>query len=307
MFQPGHNPGASVERWAGMGGPVAFPTSNFIARELGYGLSGGWRRDDPIHRFLGGWVECAAAVRARFAPEDTYRQRLDEMLGEIQDAGFDTIEMWSGHLNPQWATHRQVAVARELLDARAMRVVGFHGSLGDSVESAVRACQIAAALGADLLTGGGGPFLAARRATAVHVLGDNGIRLAIPNHADHPSPQHLLAEVGDGGGGLIGVNLDTGWWGTHGYDPVQAIDELASHLLHVQIKDVVAKNGHDPCRLDEGCVPITDCLRALQRHHYAGAYSLAYLAADTDPVEICRRDRDQLYLESGRSAVRDRN
>lgn len=184
--------------------PIAFPTSNFIARELGYGLAGKWRRDDPGKPYLGGWAECAAAVRDHFAPQDSYERRLDELLGEVQGAGFDAVEIWSGHPNPQWATDRQVTIARELLRVRGTQAVGFHGYLADSLESASRACEITARPGATPLTGGGGPFLDTNRATTVAVLRDYDVRLAIENHPEHATPPDLLAKVGDGAGGRIG-------------------------------------------------------------------------------------------------------
>jgi L-ribulose-5-phosphate 3-epimerase len=283
----------------------AFPTANFIARELGYGRLAGWRRDDPAHPFLGGWAECASAVRARFAPEEHYRQRLAELLDEVRRAGFDAVELWSGHLDPRWATDRQVETAHELLTARGIQVVGFHAHLGDSTDAAVRACRIAAALGTGLLTGGGGPVLHSDRDAAVSILADHGIRLAIENHPEHATPADLLAEVGDGADGVIGVNLDTGWWGTHGYDAVAAVDELAPHLMHVQLKDVTAAGAHDPCRLGEGCVPVAECLRALRGHGYAGAFSVEYLSAAADPAEVCGAERARLMhdgLSSRRAA-----
>ncbi|MEV7908419.1 sugar phosphate isomerase/epimerase family protein [Streptomyces anulatus] len=276
---------------------IALATSSFVARELNGSPPGGWRRDDPAHPFLGGWAERAQAVLAWFAPEETYRERLDSLLGEVEAMGFGAVELWSGHLNPAWATDRQLSIARELLDRRGMRVVAFHGYLGQDTASAVRACQIAQALGTGLLSGGGGPLLDDDRATATAVLAEHGVRLAIENHPEHATPQALLAEVGDGADGLIGVNLDTGWWGTHGYDPVKAVAELADHLLHVQVKDVTEPGGHDPCRLGEGCVPVRDCLQALRGHGYAGAYALEHLPAHSTAAGLtatCRADRRDL-------------
>ncbi|MEV7117000.1 hypothetical protein [Kitasatospora griseola] len=82
----------------------AFATSNFIARERGYSPAGGWRQDDPEHPFLGGWAECAEAVRAAFAPVETYRARFGALLAEVREAGFEAVELWSGHgRSARWA------------------------------------------------------------------------------------------------------------------------------------------------------------------------------------------------------------
>ncbi|MFF2624709.1 sugar phosphate isomerase/epimerase family protein [Kitasatospora griseola] len=272
----------------------AFATSNFIARELGYSLTGGWRQDDSAHPFLGGWAECAEAVRAAFAPVETYRARFGALLAEVREAGFEAVELWSGHLNPHWATDQHLAIACEVIDEHGLRVVGFHGYLGDSRDTARRACRITAALGAGLLTGGGGRFLDSHRADAVAMLRDHGIRLAIENHPEHAAPAQLLAEIGESADGTIGVNLDTGWWATHGQDPVEAITALSGHLLHVQLKDIAAPGTHHPAALGTGCVPVRDCLRALAAAGYRGAYSLEHLAADASPVAACREARRML-------------
>ncbi|MGW4380155.1 sugar phosphate isomerase/epimerase family protein [Kitasatospora sp. NPDC004531] len=267
---------------------LAFPTANFIARERGYAQLGGWRQDDPAHPFLGGWAECAQAVRAAFAPAETYRERLGALLGEVRDAGFEAVELWSGHLDPHWATDQHLEAARELLAEHGLRAVGFHGYLGATRDTALRACRITAALGAGLLTGGGGRYLDAHRADAIAMLRDHGIRLAIENHPEHATPAQLLADVGESADGTIGVNLDTGWWATHRQDPAEAITALAGHLLHVQLKDIAAPGTHHPAPLGTGCVPVRDCLRALAAADYAGAYSLEHLTADTSPVAACR-------------------
>ncbi|WP_283137515.1 sugar phosphate isomerase/epimerase family protein [Rhizohabitans arisaemae] len=262
----------------------AFVTANFIGRELGYSLPG-WRVDDPVHPFLGGWDTCAAAVREAFSPEETYRERLGALLGPVRAAGFETIEFWSGHLNPLWATDRQIGVAREVVDGLGLRVVGFSGYIGASREYAERTCRIAAALGTPLLTGGGGAFFREERAAALGLLDRYGLRLAIENHPEHPTPEVLLAEVG-GDAELVGVNLDTGWWATHGYDGVKAVGELGDRLFHVQLKDVAAVGTHHPTPFGTGVVPVQEVLDALDG--YSGAISLEYLAADTDPIPPCR-------------------
>jgi sugar phosphate isomerase/epimerase len=89
--------------------------------------------------------------------------------------------------------------------------------------------------------------------------------------------------------------VDTGWWGTHGFDAADAIEELGDHVLHVHLKDVLAEGEpHETCRWGEGVVPVEECVRALQRIGYAGAIAVEHEPEDHDPSEKCRSMRVQL-------------
>ncbi len=77
-------------------------------------------------------------------------------------------------------------------------------------------------------------------------------------------PAELLAKIGDGGEGTIGAAVDTGWFGTQGYDAAVAIEELRDHLVHIHLKDVLAVGAHETCRYGEGVVPIERCVRRPQ-------------------------------------------
>jgi len=50
-------------------------------------------------------------------------------------------------------------------------------------------------------------------------------RTLLPSSAGLTAAE-MLAKIGDGEDGAVGTAVDTGWWGTHGYDAAQAIREL---------------------------------------------------------------------------------
>ena len=101
------------------------------------------------------------------------------------------------------------------------------------------------------------------------------MRLGIENHPE-ATPAELRRKItaADEAGhpGVFGTTVDTGWWGTQGYDAAVAIEELADRLLHVHLKDVRAvSEPHETCRWGDGIVPIERCVRTLRHAHAARA------------------------------------
>lgn len=119
------------------------------------------------------------------------------------------------------------------------------------------------------------------------ILQAHNVRLGIENHPEK-RPQELLEKIGDGGGGSIGACVDTGWFGTQGFDAVFALVELRQVLVHVHLKDVVAAGGHVTCRFGKGVVPIEKCVETLQRLGYTGAISVEHEPEHFDPSEDCK-------------------
>jgi sugar phosphate isomerase/epimerase len=125
------------------------------------------------------------------------------------------------------------------------------------------------------------------------VLREHGVRLAIENHPER-TPGEVLQKI-EAGDGTMGATVDTGWWATQGYDPARAIEELASHVLHVHLKDVLTVGEpHDTAAWGDGIVDIESCVRALGRVGYGGAYAVEHEPEDHDPSEECRAMREQL-------------
>ena len=249
-------------------------TANFVAREVGYAMHG--------------WGHGDRATNDAFAPLETYEEQLDAILGEIRALRFDTVDVWGAHLGADWATDDHVEIARRLLDRHGLSVSTYATWVGPS--NIERACDLALALGTDLIGAG----FSGDRDRLVAALRRRGVRLAIENHPDEKTPQDVLVKIGDATD-VLGATVDTGWWGTQGYPAPRAIEELADRVFHVHLKDVLAVGDpHETCRWGEGVVDIEGCVRMLQRIGYGGAISVEHEPETFDPADDIRAMRDQL-------------
>jgi sugar phosphate isomerase/epimerase len=245
---------------------IVFMTANYVARQTGYAMHG--------------WGHGDRTTNEHFCPLETFAQRFDELLGNIRELGFDTIDLWGAHLNPEWASDQHLALARAALGRHGLRVSTYAVWVGPS--NIERTCELARGIGTDLIGAG----FSGEPEALVPALRGHGMRLGIENHPEQ-TPGEVLAKL-EGGDGTLGATVDTGWWGTQGYDAVRAIEELGEHVLHVHLKDVRWPGEHDTCRFGEGCVPIEGCVRALRRQGYAGALTIEHEPEDHDPSEECR-------------------
>jgi sugar phosphate isomerase/epimerase len=248
-------------------------SANYVAEELGYGAADEWGPFDE-------------ATNAAFAPIETFGGRFDDLLARVTAIGFDTIDLWFGHLNWRWATPEHIALAREALARRGVRVVSLAGSVGATTEELTSACRLANALDVDLIVGLG-EIVRSHRAAAAGVLREHGVRFGIENHPEK-TPQEVLDAIGSEPD-VLGAGLDTGWWATQGYDPVAAIEELSDHLFHVHLKDVESPGTHVTCMYGDGCGRIADCVEALLRIGYSGPVSIEHEPFDRDPTAECAR------------------
>ncbi len=261
---------------------ISFISANFVARQLNYHMTEGWMQGDK-------------ATHDYFSPLDTFAARFAVMLDEVQAMGFTAIDIWLAHLHWSWATEDHIAIARELLAGHTMKVASLAGGFGATREEFEAACKLAQAMETTIL-GGSTSFLFEDRASAVDILKTYGVKLGIENHPAEKTAADILAKIGDGGNGAIGTAVDTGWYGTQGYDAARAIRELGEHVIHVHLKDVLAPGGHDTCRFGRGCVPIEDCVQALKEIGYDYYYGIEHEPEAYDPTEDCI---ENLYLLRG--------
>jgi L-ribulose-5-phosphate 3-epimerase len=253
---------------------ISFMTANYVAREVGYAMHG--------------WDHGDRATNEAFAPLDTYEEKLDELLTEIAALGFTAVDLWGAHLGADWATDAHVEIAVGSLRRHGLTVTTYATWVGPS--NIERACELTVALGASIIGAGfsGDPQ------ELVSVLAKYGVRLAVENHPDEKTPADVLAKIA-AGGEMFGATVDTGWWGTQGYDAARAIEELGDRVLHVHLKDVLAVGEpHDTCRWGEGIVPIEECVRTLQRLGYGGAIAVEHEPETFDPTDDVRAMRAQL-------------
>jgi sugar phosphate isomerase/epimerase len=263
---------------------ISFMGANFVAREIGWHMPGGWMQGEN-------------ASVAWFSPVETFAGRFDALLKTVKALGFDAFDVWNGHLHWSWATDRHLSEARGLLDKHGFTVPSLAGHFGDTLENLRSACRVAQAVGAPVL-GGVTQLLSSQRAGMVAVLREHGLRLGVENHEDK-SARELLHRLGPGDEDVIGAALDTGWLATNGAEVAKTVDELAPRIFHLHLKDIKARRkektgfqmidqGHENCRPGSGIVPVAECLRVLMRRGYRGAISIEHEPETFDPTEDCR-------------------
>jgi L-ribulose-5-phosphate 3-epimerase len=253
--------------------PISFHTANYFARQIGYNMTGGWGQGDK-------------ATQDYFKPVETFGARFEEILKDIHGMGFRAIDLWTGHINPQWATEEHFAIARDLLKKYDLPILSTGGWFGSTPEEFEMTCKLAVALGIKIL-GGTTTLLANDRASVVRLVKKYNLVLAWENHPEK-TPQDVLDKIGDGANGTLGACVDTGWFGTQGYDAAKALEELGKHVMAVHLKDVLAPGKHDTCRYSKGVVPIEQCVRVLQRMGYQGAISVEHEPEHADPTDDVR-------------------
>jgi L-ribulose-5-phosphate 3-epimerase len=234
-----------------------------------------------------GWEHGDRATNEAFSPVETYGERLNALFADIRALGFGTIDLWGAHLNPDWATDAHVEAAQDALERHALRLSTYAVWVGPS--NVERSCELALALGTSTIGAGfsGEPEMLAP------VLEKYGVRLGIENHPEK-TPADVIAKI-ERGGEMFGTTIDTGWWGTQGYDAAQAIEELAPHILHVHLKDVLALDEpHETCPWGKGIVPVEECVRALERIGYDGTLAVEHEPETHDPSDEIRAMRVEL-------------
>jgi sugar phosphate isomerase/epimerase len=253
--------------------PISFNSANYVARCVGFNMTGGWGQGDRT-------------TNDYFRPIETFGERFGEMLTAVRHAGFDAIDIWQAHLNWVWATEEHLAEARRALAEHELTVTSMAGGFGNTVSEFEAACKVAVGVGTRNL-GGSTSVTDTDREAAVALLERYDLLLGLENHPQIPTPETMLEHIGDRAGGRIGTTVDTGWYGTIDRDAVEALRLLAPHIMLVHLKDVLAPGAHETCRYGEGCVHIKECVRELQAQGYAGPISMEHEPETFDPTEDC--------------------
>ncbi len=249
---------------------ISFMTANYVARPVGYHMTEGWMQGDD-------------ATQAHFRPAETFAERFDAYLRDIQALGYAAIDLWLAILHPEWATETHISAALDLLQRYRFPVVSLAGWFGGTRAEFDAVCRLAGRFDCTIL-GGGTSLLDSDRAYVVARLRESGLKLGIENHPEK-TPQVMLARLGASDEDVIGTAVDTGWYGTQGYDAAQALDELRDRLVHVHLKDVRQPGAHETCRFGMGCVPVEQCVRTLRAIGYAGPISIEHEPDLFDPAD----------------------
>jgi sugar phosphate isomerase/epimerase len=243
--------------------------ANLVAQQLDWNMTEGWGQGD-------------AAANTYYRPLETFEQRFDAFVRLAVDAEFDTVDIWHPQLSYRWATEEHLDAARRVLTSHQVTVASYGSNFGDDLTTFRRANEIARAVGTRIL-GGQTPLLFSDRASVVAVLAEFGTVLGLENHPQK-SAAELLAQLGSGNDRVIGATVDTGWFGTQGFDAATAIRQLGDRVVHVHLKDVRSTGTHDTCAFGDGIVPIADCVAALREIEYRGAISIEHEPEHYDPV-----------------------
>jgi sugar phosphate isomerase/epimerase len=171
-------------------------------------------------------------------------------------------------------------------------VASYAGYFGDTAEEFRAAAEVATGIGTTLLSGSAS-LEGVGRPALISILETSGVRLAIENHAEK-TPGDILEQIGDDGHGLIGTAVDSGWWGTQGFDAADAIRELGANILHVHFKDVLAVGAHDTCALGDGIVPIRAVVQALSEIGFSGPISIEHEPEHSDPAPAVAISKERL-------------
>ena len=256
---------------------LSFMGANLVAQQLDWNMTEGWNQGDT-------------AANEHYRPIETFEERFDAFVASAVELGFDTVDVWHPQLNFAWATDEHIAAAQRVLAKLKVTVASYGSYYGDTPDEVRAAARVAKALGTRILGGQTG-LLKSDRAALLEVLEETDTVLAYENHPQK-SAQELLEQIGTDHNGRIGAAVDTGWFGTQGFDAAQAIRELGSNVFYVHLKDIRAAGAHDTCALGDGIVPVRECLTALEEVGYTGTISIEHEPEHYNPypeVELSRK------------------
>ena len=228
---------------------ISLNTASFVAREVDYHAAG--------------WGDGDHAAQACFRPLETYTARLGVLLDEIVELGFECIDLWTGHLNPNWATLEHVVFAREAVARRGLRVMSLAGYFGDTPDEFEAACQLALAMRVPLLAGTT-RCLIDNRAQTLALLRKYSVALGIENEG--ATVQAMLDILGEdmGDADVLGAVVDTASFDENGGDSIAAIHALGPRIRQTHLRNCVSRTNMEAARFDVGLVPMLRVVQALQ-------------------------------------------
>ncbi len=205
------------------------------------------------------------------------------LLRRLAPAKLDGIELWMPHASPNNLTPVLAGRLRRLMALHGTTCCAYAGSLPDPAldsDGAESAFQAAMLLRAPVIAAHLSPAAVPRLTS---LCAQYGIRLAFENGAE--PLQELRAVVAGSDPAWVGINLDTGNLAAQGDDPVQALRELGSRVIHMHFKDVPAVGSHDCVALGRGIVDVKGITQELKALNYGGWLSVELETGDRDPTD----------------------
>jgi sugar phosphate isomerase/epimerase len=250
---------------------VSFITANYVARALGYNGDTNWKTHD------------AATVASASA------ENFLAVVRDVVAAGFDSIDVWTAHCH--WAHHDRedyLEQVKGFCSQFDLTITSYAGGIDVKTPDEIdRPFKFMKQLGAPLFAGG---IRGLPSPELCRIVNDTchryNVRWAYENHPER-SFDELLAKVDHGRHDRVGIALDTGWCGTQGMDPLDAVRRLIemNKLFILHLKDVKDPGKHDTCTLGDGIVPCEKIVRDLVNAKWDGNISIEHEPFDHDPTE----------------------
>ena len=210
----------------------------------------------------------------------------DHAVKAIVDVGINSVELWSGHLEPKgaegeklrrWRLETPLSFFEEA--GQKLRNAGiqlnaynysFRKEMSD--EEIQRGFQMAKALESPVLTASSNPSMAKRIDEFAKKF---KMRVGMHNHAqggkgdEYDGPKDFAAAM-TGTSSYICINLDIGHFVAAGFDPVEYIDQHHDRIVTLHVKD--RKKGLGPSsptlKFGTGDTPIREVLQLLKKKQY---------------------------------------
>ncbi len=258
---------------------ISFVTANFVGRVFQYDAR-------PFN-----WGEADGATQRLFRA-DGFKEQFSEIMEIVRGAGFRTVEIWTAHLNYNWATSKQVQDAKQILREHGLSVCSYAGGFGNSEEELERCFELARLMGINVLAGNLNEKLLAR---AYSLCQEHRISVAFENHPGRENPEKIKKLIGNRGD-WFGVCADTGYFATYGIGASEAIRKLGKSVFHVHLKDIKAVGKHETCALGDGVVNIIAVIDTLREIGYDGYLSIEHEPHHYDSREEIERSLSRLKV-----------
>ena len=229
----------------------------------------------------------------------TYRKlSLDRMIESMRSVGLGSVELWTGHLDPEKHDEADFKAARGKLEAAGITVNAYCVNFRPDVTSELldKAFKGAGLLGTRLMTTSTEKSVVPRldewcRKYGVtiglhnHWLGDSWFKGDPRQNFEGPAD---YAEALEGRSPRVAINLDIGHFSAAGHDPVSFFREHHERIVSLHVKDRDKDKERTYRRFGEGATPIVDLLKLARRLKYRYPANLEYEMDENDPTEGVR-------------------
>lgn len=229
----------------------------------------------------------------------TYRKlSLDRMIESMRSVGLSSLELWTGHLDPEKHDEADFKATRGKLEAAGITVNAYCVNFRPDVSPELldKAFRGAGLLGTKLMTTSTEKSVVPRldewcRKYDVtiglhnHWLGDAWFKGDPKQNFEGPAD---YAEALQGRSPRVAINLDIGHFSAAGHDPVAFFREHHERIVSLHVKDRDKDKEHTYRRFGEGATPIVDVLKLARRLKYRHAANLEYEMDENEPTEGVR-------------------